>query len=249
MSTTGARVEGNNRRLVIALGAALGCSLLVIAFLLGRITAKPVAAPAAAERTPAAREPATTAAEPSDSPASAPLPGPAGTALPISIVEAERSYNLEAVPHAGDGSGPGPSAAPVATPPPRSSDQQAVARYFDQIERIGDMGGGDPQGFATSMLQSMSSGDFSGFDALLGKARQQQERLRRLSPPPSCVEHLRLAQTLSADSVAMLERLKAALVRGDASALMAMATEGRELEAQANQLKALGETIRRTAGL
>ena len=68
-------------------------------------------------------------------------------------------------------------------------------------------------------------------------------------PPPSCAEHHRLARTLSADSVAMLERLKAALMKGDSMALMGIASDGRALEAQANQLKTMGETIKRQAGV
>ena len=91
-----------------------------------------------------------------------------------------------------------------------------------------DMGVGDPQAFAASMLKSVSSGDFSAFDELLGKARAQRQRLQSLTPPAACGEHHRLALSLSADSVTMLERLKAALMKGDSMALMAIATEGRD---------------------
>jgi len=111
------------------------------------------------------------------------------------------------------------------------------------------MGGGDPQAFATSMVQSMSSGDFSGFDDLLSKARAQRQRLQAISPPRACVEHHRLALALSGDSVAVLEKLKAALAKGDTTALLAIAAEGKTLETQANQLKTMGETIKRQAGL
>ena len=66
-----------------------------------------------------------------------------------------------------------------------------------------------------------------------------------MTPPRGCGEHHRLALTLSADSVTMLERLKAALMKGDSMALMTIATEGRTLEAQANQLKSLGDALNR----
>jgi hypothetical protein len=112
-----------------------------------------------------------------------------------------------------------------------------------------DMGVGDPQAFAASLLKSVSSGDFSAFDELLGKARAQRQRLQGMTPPQACGEHHRLALSLSADSVTMLERLKAALMKGDSMALMTIATEGRSLESQANHLKSLGETIKRQAGL
>ena len=99
------------------------------------------------------------------------------------------------------------------------------------------------------MVQSMASGDFSGFDDLLAKARVQRQRLQAISPPRACLEHHRLALALSGDSVAMLERLRAALTKGDSTALLTIATEGKSLETQANQLKSMGETIKRQAGL
>jgi len=47
----------------------------------------------------------------------------------------------------------------------------------------------------------------------------------------------------------MLERLKTAMAKGDTTALLTLATEGHALETQANQLKTMGETIKRQAGL
>jgi hypothetical protein len=130
-----------------------------------------------------------------------------------------------------------------------SVERQQIASYFAEVERLEELGGDDPQAFANSMLQSVSSGDFSGFDDLLAKARDQRQRLLPITPPPACLDHHRLALMLSGDSVTMLERLKAALVKGDTTALMTMATEGRALERQANQLKSMGEAIKRQAGL
>jgi hypothetical protein len=140
---------------------------------------------------------------------------------------------------------PSSGARPVETSPER----QEVAAYFAEVDRLEDMGAGDPQAFASSMMQSLSSGDFSEFDKLLEKARGQKQRLLAIVPPPSCAEHHRLARTLSADSVAMLERLKAALMKGDSMALMGIASDGKTLETQANQLKAMGENIKRQAGV
>ena len=111
------------------------------------------------------------------------------------------------------------------------------------------MGAGDPQAFAASLVQSMSSGDFSGFDDLLTKARTQRQRLLAMRPPSPCAPYHKLALDLSFNSVSMLERLKAAMVKGDATALLSMATEGKTLENQANELKALGEKVKRQAGL
>ena len=47
----------------------------------------------------------------------------------------------------------------------------------------------------------------------------------------------------------MLEKLKAALMKGDTTALLTISTEGKALETQTNQLKSMGESIKRQAGL
>jgi hypothetical protein len=98
-------------------------------------------------------------------------------------------------------------------------------------------------------MQSVSSGDFSSFDDLVTKARAQRDRLRAIAPPSACTEHHRLALVLSNDSVAMLERLKAAIKQGNTTSLLTIATEGHTLEEQANQLKSIGDAIKRRAGL
>lgn len=234
-----------NQRLVIGLAGALGLALLAIAFLLGRISAKPevvaVAGPAQAASPPQA------AAAPESL-----LPPPTSGAPPLETISprlpvAEPSVFIMPGGEGAPTSAPArPSFTPHATP---SADQQQITAYFNQVDRLEDMGAGDPQAFATSMVQSMSSGDFSAFDDLLAKAREQHQRLQSISPPRACVEHHRLALSLSADSVGMLERLRAALKKGDSTALLTIATEGKTLETQANQLKTMGESIKRQAGL
>lgn len=240
-------MERNNQRLVIALASALGLALLAIAFLMGRISAKPAVITVAARPPAVAVAPSESAAPPKASVAAIaetsepppPLSEPVGSSTPGGEIASTTELT--------------PFFAPVPTTNPTraavSGDQPQVAAYFSQVDRIEDMGAGDPQAFATSMIQSMSSGDFSGFDDLLSKARTQRQRLQSISPPRACIEHHRLALTLSGDSVAMLERLKAALMKGDSTALLGIATEGKTLETQANQLKSMGESIKRQAGL
>ena len=236
---------GNNPRLVTALASALGCALLIIAFLMGRMTGKTVESPRTvlSEPAEAVGKNATTVREPAES-ASGPF-----AASPF--VESMATPGTAPLPLPGLDH---PSLAPPITAPPWagaavSPEAQQITGYFDQVERIGEMGGGDPQAFATSLMQSVSSGDFSGFDHLAAQARGQQERLRAITPPPACREHHRLALALASDSVSMLDRLKAAIVKGDSTALLTISTEGKTLEAQANQLKAMGESIKRQAGL
>jgi hypothetical protein len=232
-------METSSRRLVIALASALGAALLAIAFLVGRMSAKPAVVAVAAP--PPVMTPSTsTPAELSPEPSAATFP--VAPSLPASPTSATPSTETALLP----GAPPPPASIPGSSPSP---DRAQIVAYFNQIDRLEDMGAGDPQAFANSMVQSMSSGDFSGFDTLLSKARTQRQRLLSITPPRMCVDHHRLALTLSGDSVAMLERLKAAMVKGDATALLTIATEGHTLETQANQLKALGENIKRQAGI
>jgi|CXWL01.1.fsa_nt_gi hypothetical protein len=238
-------MEQKYRPLIVALAGALGAALLTIAFLIGRLTAPPAATTAAAPMpwippvtsasplAEASSEPITTTSLPAASVGEGLIPATAGVAPPSRL-------DIPLPPTIG-----------ASTPPSSTSSPEAskIAAYFQQVDGMQDMGVGDPQTFAASLLKSVSSGDFSAFDELLGKARAQRQRLQAIAPPQACGEHHRLALTLSADSVTMLERLKAALMKGDSMALMTIATEGRVLETQASQLKNLGETIRRQAGL
>lgn len=235
-------MERNQQRLVIGLAASLGLALLAIAFLLGRISAKPEVIASPAQPVNAAQP-----ASPPNQTAAASDPVDAGAVLTALLPALEPSAGTQPSRESGPATLPSPAAGLVH--PPLSADQQQIAAYFNQVDRIEDMGAGDPQAFAASMVQSMSSGDFSGFDDLLTKARAQRQRLQSISPPRACVEHHRLALSLSADSVAMLERLKAALIKGDSTALMTVATEGKTLETQTTQLKAMADAIRRQAGL
>lgn len=231
-------MEGANRKVVIALGGALGLALLAIAFLLGRLTAAPAASSLAAPQVATSAPVTSGAAEPATAPASS-APETSETAsssIPSPILGA---FTAESTPSTAA------NAAAASVPAERAQ----IAAYFAQVDRLEDMGAGDPQAFASSMMQSLSSGDFSGFDELLAKARNQKQRLQATTPPAACVEHHRLALALSGESVTMLEQLKAALMKGDSMALMGIASEGRTLETRANQLKALAEKIKRGAGV
>lgn len=223
---------------VAALGLALGVALLVIAFLLGRLSVT-------ADRAPAVPATTTTPAPPAvgEAPATTSTPTVADVAtVPTDLVPGNAPREALAA---------GAIVAPtVATSPgAESPDRSRIAAYFREVDRLEDMGAGDPQAFAKSLMESVASGDFSGFDALLAKARAQQDRLRSIAPPPACVEHHRLASALARDSTALMERLKASLLKGDAAGLMAMSAEGQTLETRADELRALAATIRRQAGL
>lgn len=225
------------------------CSLLVIAFLLGRLSTPPaVTAGVSATSAAAVMSPAPVVATPPEAAAAAMPTSPAPFDASREITAPAQDSPRTAV------SAPSFQNTPAQIPPAtqasaQSPERQQVAAYFAAVDRVGDMGSGDPQAFANSLMQSVSSGDFSGFDDLLAKSRAQRDQLRALTPPKACSEHHRLALSLSNDSVSMMERLKTALMKGDATSLMTMATEGQTLEAQATRLKAMSDVIKRQVGL
>ncbi|MEO8361384.1 MAG: hypothetical protein ABI672_15235 [Vicinamibacteria bacterium] len=241
-------MERNQKGVVIGLTGALAAALLVIAFLLGRITARPVADPTAAAAPPTSQTmPVASVAESSGGSLASPVDQSAMGPSTTAGISTQVHPDGPAGPFGGTIPTP-----PVNLPPPSlggSREAQEIAAYFSVLDRIEEVGAGDPQSFATSLMQSVSSGDFSGFDDLVNKARAQRERLGLLKPPKACADHHRIAMGLSNDSVAMLEKLRAALAKGDTTALLSMTTEGQTLEAKAKQLKAMGDAIKRQAGL
>jgi hypothetical protein len=238
-------MEPNQKRLVIALASALGLALVAIAFLLGRMSSSSVVTVAVpAQSVPAPQVPATVASQPTPVTVDPQVNPPAVSAEPTALALRIPDNGLLPLP-ASLG-----TTTPAAPSPAPSSDKPQIAAYFSEIDRLQEMGdGSDPQSFANTLVQSMSSGDFSGFDDLLAKARTQRQKLQAITPPPACASHHRLAVTLSGDSVAMLERVKAAMVKGDTTALLSISTDGKNLQAQADQLKTLEATIKRQAGL
>jgi len=226
--------SGIDRRVVVVLSSALGVALLAIAFLVGRLTAPPhaVVRDASAPTSPALSPTAAIAqsTEPGD-PLAPAISRPIDAQAPVTR------------PH---GTGDDAGSAPMRSP---SNDAAAIAAYFASVERFDDAGIGDPNDFAKSLVDGATSGDYSGFDSLLTKARRQRDVLRGLQAPPVCVPHHRLALSLSESSVAMLEKLRKTLAGGDPTALMSMMGEARDLESQAAQLKTMTEAIKRSAGL
>jgi hypothetical protein len=242
-----------NRRPILALASALGVALIVIAFLVGRLTAAPAT-------TVVVPGPAIAAAR--GTPAAAPENGnggAGGASAPMGSTEAITSPHGAAPPPpsvalSATDSGT-PETAPVSVggvpgrPASGGSDRAAVAAYFNALEKQSDIGVGDPQAFAKSILDSVGSGDFSSFDSLVTKARAQRDLLRGLTPPSECAAHHRLALTLSERSVTMLEKMRGSLSNGDSMALLSIATEAKALESQANELKTMGDAIKRNAGV
>jgi hypothetical protein len=111
-----------------------------------------------------------------------------------------------------------PVAAPAPPPPPSpavdAAEQQRVAQYFREVDRIQNMDVDNPEATAQSLIQAASSGDNSGLRKLLGQAREVEQKIRALAPPPPCASfHKKLVSVLS-ESREMLQQLERGLSGG-----------------------------------
>ncbi len=139
--------------------------------------------------------------------------------------------------------------APV--PPPVATQQgpsEEVADYFKQIDALslGLGAGSNATEFATDLLQQSLNGDQHGFDELLNSARKNLTAVQAIHPPASCAEHHRLVARQLNQSIAMLTKVKTAMVSMDTSTLTSLSTEGRGMQKEAEMIEKLEKRLRRS---
>lgn len=220
------------RSLLVLLVLGMVTSWLVLAFLLGRMTA---GGPGSLAQGVRAEAP----------PSTSPPPGPQGAA--------PSSRELEVGdPPVPTRSPAGQASLPQTSPPPpplkrfEPAEAERVRQYLQSIQEIvaSTEEVGNPSDFATDLLTQSMLGDTSGFDRLLSQARACQAQLAGIRPPASCKEHHRLLVTQMNSSVALLQHLKKALDSSDSTALAGLASQGTRLQGQMRRLQRLGEELR-----
>jgi hypothetical protein len=205
------------KKLIVALSVGLGASLLVIAFLVGRMTApavksvesQPVAAPEIEQ--PSADVQRDTPSVPAPQPEL-----PTGkTLLPF------REF--------------------VASPAPATS--SPVIAYFAKIDAIQSVGAGDPTMFAQGIVGGLQAGDTSGLDSLVKNAKTALAQATAVQPPPACAEyHRRLLESLS-ESVVGMERMRSALKSGDISVLSALTSQFQNSQQKVDDLERMRKQL------
>jgi hypothetical protein len=249
--------EGESKsRPLLALAGALGVAILVIAFLLGRESARnapddvhvvgnqllPVAPaePEMAHETKTARDPWQERDEEyayADAHFRS-IEGvdqrPDGTIVLSNIRDdpEAKSDSVEATS----------AVEPDAT---RGDARNAVAEYFRQVDLIrSPAGAGDPNTFAMDLIKAGMGGATSGFDRLISDIDRMTQELEHVTPPPSCMVYHQANLASLEESRAMLEGLKHAITARDISALGMIAQQAANLQARAEALKVLEEQIR-----
>jgi hypothetical protein len=122
----------------------------------------------------------------------------------------------------------------------------AIRRYFAQLDAAmaGTESLGDPNGFATELLQQSLQGDSSGFTALLASAQACLRAVQAIKAPPSCAEHQKLTLRQLKQAIAILGKVQGATTSMDTSSLQALASQGKGLQVEAARLARLDEKLR-----
>jgi hypothetical protein len=219
------------RWVLVTLAAALGVSLLLVAYLLGRQSQRgqevneplPLRRPAVARPVPAAtpaRAPET-APEPTQEPAAWPTVGVARSAQPEA---------------------PTVSGQPPA--PARRAARPEVDAYFSRIEQIQLSGVSASPEAAQTMLNAMLQGDSTSFDRLLADAERGEREARGITPPPQCAAYHAALLDLLRESRVLLVDLKGAIGAEDPSRLLALGARAAELQRKGEALKEQEQALR-----
>ena len=237
-----------HRAALIVLSVALGASLLVIAFLVGRESAR---APAAAEvLVPPASEPEVAAIREETGerrwPEWADLDEWEEVEDPSFAVE-PAGERIEQRP---DGTlllsnrGSAADAPQVTSDSPHDPSRLAVTDYFLHMHTIqSEAGAGDPNTFAMGLIKAGIGGSTAGFDQLITDAKRMEGEIRKLTPPPSCVSYHEANLQALAESRAILEDTQEMFARRDFSKLTTIARRAGTLQLKAKALPEMRERI------
>lgn len=226
------------------MSVALGAALLVIAFLLGRETARaPTVVPTAEEPFAPPDRPQSAAAdvEMRRWPEWADLE-PLET---VSAKEAELTptrIETRPVEPAYHFDGPVDEARP--TKRELLGEKPLAPEYFLQMDVIrSEAGAGDPNAFAMDLIKAAMGDSMTGFDQLIADARRMEEEAARIVPPPSCEAYHQANLQALAESREVLEAMRAAISDRDLEALAPIAQKARALQAKVESLQRMREQI------
>lgn len=227
----------SSRATLAALSASLVGALLVIAFLLGRESARsgePSAAPAVSGVVAAA-------------------PPPANPASSVSVRELALAPNgasrelPSALPRATAPTAPSASASATPSGSARASGAAVIA-YLDRVKETTSVGpDGDPRAFAAEVTNAALTGDVSKFDGLIAAIDQALGRVRALQPPAEAnAYHAMLLQQLET-SRSLTTDIRNGMARKDIQALQAASQNASRLQGSLDVLAKLEAELRASA--
>jgi hypothetical protein len=230
------------RAWLVALAGALLLALLLIAFLVGRESARPTGE---AARTGMAAE----------------SQALASMDEPREVTETARSEIDPEDREIAPGGQPEPVNNVLASPQDaapaqvaegqRDSRRAAVAAYFTQIEGYEQQAKywSDPKELAMSVLSQGAQGDTSGVATLLTAQRTALAHVESMSVPPLCREHHERTVAVLRRAAKLLETIQGALGSGNIDGLLALSGDATQLESDTRAVDALAAKIKAEVGL
>jgi|GEM_PF-2328563 len=112
-----------------------------------------------------------------------------------------------------------------------------VSAYFRELDLIrSNEGAGDPNVFAMGLIKAGLGGATSGFDQLIEDTKRMEQEMRQIRPPQSCEQYHQASLEALAEGRELLEELKTAITKQDIEGLGAMARRAGELQAKAQSI-------------
>jgi hypothetical protein len=145
-----------------------------------------------------------------------------------------------------------PRASPKASSPEAADDsteKQAVARYFREVDRLQNVDVDNPEASATSLIGAATSGDTSGLRALASQARDTEQKVRAITPPPACAHYHEQLVSMLAESHSMLQRLEQGLGGGDLESLPALVSQANSAKSRSGALAQEAHELKRRYGV
>ena len=241
-----------DRRIGVALVAALALALFVIAYLLGRESARTT--PAVVVLTPAPVNPTSGGVEAASDPAYAPPPTGLPPAAPV-----DPGYAAPASTPVVSGSAPMATTAPelpaatsAVDPAVDTSLRAEVSRYFMEVEalqRASKGWTGDANAAAQEILRDAVNGDTRGIQALIDANQTLMQKLRMLETPAPCLPHRQVTVEALEAANRLLVKMRTSIGAQDLSSLGTMSSEGQDVERRAKEADALATDIKKRYGL
>jgi hypothetical protein len=229
-----------SQRAVYAAAAVFLALFGVVFFLLGRESTRRRSPTAmAATSSPIAGPPPAEVGPPPPLP---PPPMPSAAAMPPPMPSAAATPEAPAIEMA---------PMPALGAQPAGGDVRAAARdYFTRMQAIQSVAStNDTSEFANKLLTASMTGDSSGFDDLVKVMQAGAARARAVTPPACCVEYHQRLLGMLGESTRMVEQLKAAIGKNDATALTALAASASALQTRASALEDEAGQIKARLGL
>lgn len=219
-------VEISRLALALLVGALI-LSLVFVAFLLGRESARPVAVstPTVTSSAPPVLYAAGSGREQVAETASVQVqPNPARQTAPAT----ERAETASSVQ-------------PM-TPQQKEDTREYLAEIDLSLAATPSLS--DPSAFATQLLGQSMTGDTSGFDILLSQANGALSRMQAIAAPAHCQEHHALSVKQLEFGIALLGKVKDATQGMDTAALAQLSVQGHALQAEIGRLQRLDQELR-----